>query len=311
QGGTPPRQIFLCGGGAQTAMVTEFFQEKFNLPVEVLNPLRGVQFDRGANQSEATANAPSMGELVGLALRHAGAVPVQVELTPDAVTARRDSAKRAPFLVLATICSLLALLVGVFFFKRADSVVQEKMTAQERELAELRDQDAVISDQDKQLKLLVQQSSQLEQAVNDRSYWVKVLGELNNRFETDFVWLTLIEVLKGDSSITPPLWSGGNTPTAPAPPPPPPPAPLAKGATPVAPAAPQFQLRIQGLYRKNTEQGQAVVYDYFNKLKEATALFVPPPADVKPEVNSGLEDDRYAYDFRFRLPLVQGMKFEK
>jgi type IV pilus assembly protein PilM len=308
QGGTPPRQIFLCGGGAQTAMVTEFFQEKFNLPVEVLNPLRGVQFDRGANQSEATANAPSMGELVGLALRQAGATPVQVELTPDAVTMRRDSAKRAPFLVLATICSLLALLVGVFFFKRADSVVQDKMAAQGKELAELRDQDSVILDQDKQLKLLVQQSSQLEQAVNDRSYWVKVLGELNNRFDTDFVWLTLIEVLKGDSSITPPLWSGSSaaTPTTSAPPP----APVASAAG-APPPPPQFQLRIQGLYRKNAEQGQAVVYDYFNKLKEATALFVPPPADVKPEVNSGLEDDRYAYDFRFRLPLVQGMKFEK
>jgi hypothetical protein len=211
--------------------------------------------------------------------------------------------------VLATICSLLALLVGVFFFKRADAVVQDKMAAQSKELGELKEQDAVISDQDKQLTLLVKQSLQLEQAVNDRSYWVKLLGELNNAFETDFVWLTLIEVLKGDSSITPPLWSGSTTaPTSP----PPPPAPVttvAKGDAP--PAAPQFQLRVQGLYRKNDEKGPAVVYDYFNKLKEVKSLFVAPPPDVKPEVNSGLEDDRYAYDFRFRMPLVQGMKFEK
>lgn len=309
QGGTPPQRIFLCGGGAQTSMVAEFFQEKFNLPVEVLNPLRGVQFDRGANQSEATANAPSMGELVGLALRHVGATPVQVELVPDVVDSRRDSAKRAPFLVLATVCSLLALLIGVFYFKRANTEVQERITAQEKELGELKGFDTDISDQDKQLKLLVRQSAQLEQAVNDRSYWVKLLGELNNRFETDFVWLTLIEVLKGDSSITPPLWSGGTAPpTTPSAAPAPAPA-VAKGEA--APAGPQFQIRVQGLYRKNDEKGQAVVYDYFNKLKEATALFVPPPADVKPEVNSGLEDDRYAYDFRFRLPLVQGMKFEK
>jgi hypothetical protein len=262
--------------------------------------------DRGANQAEATANAPSMGELVGLALRHAGAAPVQVELTPDSVATRRDSAKRAPFLVLATVCSLLALLVGVFYFKRANTVVQERITSQGKELADLKEHEKVISEQDKQLDLLVKQSRQLEQVVNDRSYWVKLLGELNKSFETDFVWLTAIEVLKGDSSITPPLLSGAPSPT---------PTPVAAAATNAKdgapPPPPQFQLSVRGLYRKNEDKGPAVVYDYFNKLKEADKIFVAPPAEVKPEVNSGLEDDRYAYDFKFRMPLVQGMKFEK
>lgn len=307
QGGNPPQRIFLCGGGAQTAMVAEFFQEKFNLPVEVLNPLRGVQMDRGANQAEATANAPSMGELVGLALRHAGAAPVQVELTPDSVAARRDSAKRAPFLMLATLCSLLALLVGVFYFKRANALVQEKTTAQAAEITELEDYESIINEQNKQLDLLMKQSVQLEQVVNDRSYWVKLLGELNKSFETDFIWLTVIEVLRGESSITPPLLSGAPTP----------PPVSSGGATSAAsgkdapPPPPPYQLSIRGLYRKNEEKGPAVVYDYFNKLKEADQIFVAPPAEVKPEVNSGLEDDRYAYDFKFRMPLVQGMKFEK
>ena len=40
-----------------------------------------------------------MTELVGLALRHAGGTPLQVELVPDRVAAARDSAKRAPFLI--------------------------------------------------------------------------------------------------------------------------------------------------------------------------------------------------------------------
>ncbi len=31
----------------------------------------------------------------------------------------------------------------------------------------------------------------------------------------------------------------------------------------------------------------------------------------KPEVDAGLEDDRYAYKFKFRLPLLPGMKFDK
>lgn len=312
QGGSAPQRIFLCGGGAQTAMVTEFFQEKFNLPVEVLNPLRGVQFDRQVNQSEAAANAPSMGELVGLALRQAGASPVQVELVPDAVAARRDSAKRAPYLVLAMLCLFFALLAGVFYFQRANALVQDKIAGQESELSELRTQDAVLTEQDKQLKLLMGQSTQIEQAVNDRSYWVRLLNSLNSKFETDFIWLTLIEVLKNDNSMTSSLWgtSSGSTPTTVSAPQPPAVAGAPAGEP---PAGPVYKIRIQGLYRKNDAGSQEVVYTYYNALKGMQDLFVPPPAEEKPEVNTGLDDgdSRYAYDFRFRLALQKGMKFEK
>ncbi len=307
QGGSPPQRIFLCGGGAQTSMVADFFQEKFNLPVEVLNPLRGVQMDRKVNQAEATANAPSMGELVGLALRQTGATPVQVELVPDAVAARRDSAKRAPFLVLATFCLFFALLAGVYYFIRANELVKDKIARQEKDLKELKAQDAVIAEQDKQLKLLASQSAQLERAVNDRSYWTKMLGELNQAFKTDFIWLTLIEVLKNGNSLTPSLWSGSSSTTA-APSPTPAPPPVAGAA---GPAETLYEVRIQGLYRKNSDVGHEVVNTYYDDLKAKADLFVPPPKEVRPEINTGLEDERYAYDFRFRLPLVKGMKFEK
>ncbi|MEY4484688.1 MAG: type pilus assembly protein PilM, partial [Verrucomicrobiota bacterium] len=80
QGGSPPRRFFLCGGGAQTELMADFFVEKFNLPVEVLNPLRGVQLDPRVDGVDASANAASMAELVGLALRHLGSCPVEVEL---------------------------------------------------------------------------------------------------------------------------------------------------------------------------------------------------------------------------------------
>jgi type IV pilus assembly protein PilM len=54
-----------------------------------------------------------------------------------------------------------------------------------------------------------------------------------------------------------------------------------------------------------------VVHRYFENLKKLSEYFLPPPAEEKPEVTLGLEDDRFAYDFKFRLPLVKGMKFDK
>ncbi len=311
QGGSAPRRIFLCGGGAQTAMVTDFFAEKFNLPVEVLNPLRGVQFDKRVNQDDASGNAPSMAELVGLALRHVGACPVEVELVPDRVAAARDSAKRTPFLIMAALCVFAALLVGVFYFKKADSLVNERLKKANEELAALQKQDSALIDTEKQMQLLTGQSAQLEQAVNDRSYWDRLLNAMNNAFQNDFQWLTLIEVLKDGNSMTPSL-AGGGSPSASAVAtlPVPMAAASAPGALDAA-AGPQYHLRVQGLWRKNELGNEQVVNKYFEDLKKLSEFFTTPPPEEKPEVNVGLEDDRYAYDFKFRLPLVKGMKFDK
>ncbi len=302
QGGSPPRRFFLCGGGAQTEMMADFFVEKFNLPVEVFNPLRGVQLDPRVDGVDASANAASMAELVGLALRHMGTCPVEVELVPDSVTAERDSAKRAPYLILATLCLFAAMIVGILFFKKADSVIQGKLASGKADLAELKKYETAIKDIDKQLGLVAGQSAQLEQAVIDRGYWSRILDALNSKFENDYVWLTQIEVLKNGSSMTPTLLgSSGSQPSAVVPPV------VVPGAA-VA-AEPLYQLNIHGLYRRN--EGEAkVVNKYYDDVKAMSDLFLPPAAEEKLDTEIGVAEDRYAYIFKFRLPLVKGMKFD-
>lgn len=303
QGGSPPRRFFLCGGGAQTELMADFFVEKFNLPVEVLNPLRGVQLDPRVDGVDASANAASMAELVGLALRHMGSCPVEVELVPDSVAAQRDSAKRAPFLVFATFCLFAAMIAGILFFKRTNQVIQGKLDSGKSELAELNKHDAAIKDLDKLMGLVVGQSTQLEQAVKDRGYWSRVLNALNSKFENDYIWLTQIEILKNGSSMTPSLLSGTGAPATPI-------AAPASSTAAAAPVEPQYHLNIHGLYRKN--EGEAtVVNKYYDDVKAMSDLFSPPAAEEKLDTEIGVAEDRYAYGFKFRLPLVKGMKFDK
>ncbi len=86
QGGSAPQRIFLCGGGAQLGYAVEFFQEKFKVPVETFNALRGVQLAQGVNAASANQEGHLMGELVGLALRAKGACPrVARGRTPEAM----------------------------------------------------------------------------------------------------------------------------------------------------------------------------------------------------------------------------------
>lgn len=302
QGGSPPRRFFLCGGGAQTELMADFFVEKFNLPVEVLNPLRGVQLDPRVDGVDASANAASMAELVGLALRHMGSCPVEVELVPDSVAAQRDSAKRAPYLVFAMLCLFAALAAGILFFSRANNVIQGKLGAGKAEVAELQKYDTAIKDLDKLQVLVIGQSSQLEQAVADRAYWSRLLNALNSKFENDLIWLTQIEVLKNGSSMTSSLTSGSGSPVAPVA--------VTSVAAAAAPVEPVYYLSVHGLYRRN--EGEAKVVDkYYDDVKAMSDLFLPPSAEEKLDTNVGVAEDRYANPFKFRLPLVKGMKFDK
>ncbi len=313
QAGSPPQRVFLAGGGARLPGVVEFFQEKLKLPVEIFDPLRGVQLDRGVDSEGVAADSSAMGELVGLALRGAGSCPIELELVPDALARSRDAAKRAPALILATLCLFAALIAATVYFKSADRVVQDRIAQSEIKRQELQGHSDTIRDLEKSLEDLKGQSAQLEEAIRDRSWWVRLLAELNNKYESDVLWLTVIEPLKDGKSVTPELIAGSapeegkaqaTAPVVAAAPPGPP-------GTPVAPV---YELRLKGLYRKNDVGQQQVVYDFAKSLAKSEFFNVSDIADnLQKYVNAetGVEEDRYAYKFDIRLPLRQSMEFKK
>ncbi len=324
QGGSTPQRIFLCGGGARMGYVAEFFQEKFKVPVEIFNPLRGVQLDRGVNADAAAQDSLAMAELVGLALRGAGATPMEIELVPDAVAGARDAAKRAPLLVMAGLCVWALLGASTIYFKKADEAVKKSLDGLQAKGKQLTAYAEDLNLLDKKLEDLKAQAGQLQEAVNDRSYWVRLLNELNGKYKDDLIWVTQIEPLKNGASITSPLYQAagqGSTsaqgavsslfaaPGAPG---------AAPAVDPNAPAAPpeaeKVEMRLLGLYRKNDE-GQEVVYRFAKSLANSEFFAAENIAEklndyVKAEAVA-VGEDRYAYKFEIRLPLKQPMQFKK
>lgn len=299
QGGSQPKHVFVCGGGALLGNMNLFLEEKLKLPVEIFNPLRGVQMDRGVSADAAANDAPFFSELVGLALRSAGACPSEIELVPDAVASARDGVRRAPALVMAGVCLWAALGAGMMYFKNADRVTQEQLAAMQIENNKLMG----LANQIRQLDASLNQSVSLTQpligAVGDRSYWVRLLKDINNTFDNDLIWLTVVEPIKDGKPITVPLF--GQEESTPA-----------STTTPKAGAAPVYELRIQGLYRKNDE-GEQVVYRFASALSKLVwfnaANFEANRANFV-SAESGIEEDRYAYKFNIKLPLQQPMQFK-
>ncbi len=303
QGGSAPKRVFIAGGGSAAGYVAEFFSEKLKLPVEVFNGVRGVLPDRSVDAVALQVDAPSLGELVGLALRGLGSCPCEIELVPDALVASRDAARRAPALILAGLCILGALAAGIFWFKRAEAVIQSRGAAVQVEGTRLTGLSQQIQQLAAQQEELKQRSSQLEQIVKDRSWWVRILNSLNQQFDNDFIWLTVIEPLQDGKPLTQTLWSATAGESKPA----------ASAAKTEPNAVPVYELRMQGLYRKNSEGEQKVVYDFASKIAKLEAFNVKEfesNRDKYVKVDSGVEEDRFAYRFEIKFPLRNPLQFK-
>lgn len=299
QGGSAPKRVFLAGGGSSAGYIAEFFAEKLKLPVEVFNGLRGVQPDRSIDAEAAKVDAPSLGELAGLALHGMCACPCEIELVPDALFASRDASRRAPALILAGLCIVAALGAAIFWFKSADAAIQNRVAAMQADQTRLGGLAAEISKLEYQQETLRARSSQLELAVTDRSWWARLLNGINQRFDNDLIWLTVIEVLKDDKPLTAPLWGGAEN--------------KSKSEAKENTGAPVYVLRLQGLYRGNAEGEQKVVYDFAAKLAKMED-FVTKDFETKRDayvkVDTGVEEDRYAYRFEIKMPLSKPLQFK-
>jgi Tfp pilus assembly protein PilN len=298
QGGSQPKRVFISGGGALLGNMVAFLEEKLKLPVEIFNPLRGVQVDRGLNADAAAADAPFLGELVGLALRSSSGVPCEVELVPTKVANARDAARRMPILMVGMLLFWAALGTGIFYFQNTERAVRDKLAGMSAENARLKNLAGQISALEQRQGQYASLSEQLEQAVAERSFWVRLLTDLNAKFENDMIWLTLVEPLKNGNSITPALLgqesSGEKKEEA-----------AAGGAT-------AYSVRLQGLYRKNDE-GEQIVYKFASALAKLPWFEIADFEEKRAQyvsAQSGVEEVRYAYTFKIELPLKQSMNFK-
>lgn len=301
QGGAAPKRVLLAGGGASMGFISEFFAEKLKLPVENFDGLRGVQLDRGVNEEQARAAAATVGELGGLALRGFGGCPVELELVPDAIATARDAARRAPALIMAGLCIFGALGASIFWCQSAKAAIENRHAQLRAEGEGLLAIGRSIQALEARQEASRTRAQQLQQIVMERSWWVRLLNDLNQAFSNDLVWLTVVEPLKDGKALTQSLWGSGNE----------------GGGTKEknANTPPKYELKLQGLYRMNNEGDQQVVTDYAAKLAKldwfAATDFETNKDSYIIKLDTGAGDDaRFAYQFELKFPLKNPPQFK-
>ena len=282
QGGAQPQRVYLSGGSVTLPYMREFFHEKFQLPVEFFNPLRNVTVGGNLNLEEIGRNAHRMGELVGLALRGTSNCPMELNLRPVSVVKRHQLAERRPYIILAGVCTLLALAGWLLYYQQAAKITNQVSHALAKPIADLQKLEKGMNAARAEIKGQQETAAPLLTAVEERSYWVKIIEDINTRLPKDFVWITSFDaknqVPKADAAEpTPPAGGKGKA---------------ASSAGPV--------LMLKGLWLFN-ERGPSVFDDFVNKLKESP-LYEVVTDEKRGYVRSVENDAEWAYEFA--IPLV-------
>lgn len=196
-GGSAPRRVLLAGGGANLPYTLEFFQEKLNLPVEYLNPVRNVAIGKGVDSAVVQREGHLMGELVGLGLRGIGKSEINIDLVPLVVEQSRAADRRKPFFIAAAAALLVGVGAWAVFQNLGASAAEDKA----RTKSEQRDSLAPLKSQ---IEGLLKKEAALRQiadgftdAEKSHSFWMDVLAEVRGAFASDAVWITDLEPIHG------------------------------------------------------------------------------------------------------------------
>jgi type IV pilus assembly protein PilM len=301
QQGNRPDRIFLCGGSAGMPYMREFFEEKFQLPIEFFNPLRNVTVSELARLPEVTRSAYLLGELVGLALRSVTTCPMELTLLPASVVRRQKLEKRRPFFIAAAACLLLALLGWSAYYARAARVTRQATEALQQKNNTMRGAETRLAKLKKDVASLDSIATPLIAAVSDRNFWPQILDDLNSRLPEADIWITELAATSGGKV----LGAGEKR--------------IAESSAASATATSRAQktgaagpvidgIMIRGLYLYNPKQ-QEIVLDYFRNLANSPFFVVDPKTPERViKANSVPNDIEWAFPYELQLTLRKPVK---
>jgi type IV pilus assembly protein PilM len=305
QQGSAPTRVFLCGGSASTPYMREFFKEKLQLPTEFFNPLRNVAVTDAANMGELSRSAHLLGELVGLALRTATTCPMELNLRPVSVVRRQALEKRRPFFILAAACFILALLGWSLYYTRAAHMTQRVTERLQEKVDIMRAAEARLDKLKKQVASLDSFATPLIEAINDRSFWLEIVEDLNARLPKEDIWVTELIPMSGGKPIGLDQKRMAELASAATPAPGTPPGRAGAAPRPAGPVIDGILLR--GLYLFNPKQ-QEVVVDYFRNLVNSPYFAIDPNNQARVIKPSTPNNTDWAYPYELHLDLRKPMK---
>lgn len=203
QGGGQPQMVLLTGGCSVIPQANVFLKDKLKIDVDFLNPFRNVAVSAAIPSDKVAENLHLLGEVVGLGLRRTLSCPVEINLLPHELAARRVMHRRMPFFGLAAAGLVCIVLVFGLFLQQMKSKAEERLAKVQSRNQELAAPNDALGALAKQKAQLYSRAAELSGLVQGRVKWLTLMDDLHERMPTG-MWLTSVRVLPAKDEKAPP-----------------------------------------------------------------------------------------------------------
>lgn len=197
QGGSNPQFVLLAGGSSAIPHTDTFFREKLKVAVEHLNPFSSIPVTPAIASEDVQRDKHLLGEVSGLALRASLTCPMEISLMPPEIVARKAMRRRRPFFAIAACGVMLAILSWAGFamnqagtYTRLDELIR-------RQLSSLSHEDSSLQAAARERKRAMQEAEVLFGLVNARSYWSRLVADVDGSL-LDGMWITHLRPVSYD-----------------------------------------------------------------------------------------------------------------
>ena len=185
--------VLLAGGCSVIPHVNTFLKDKLKTEVDYLNPFRNVSVNAAIPGDRIGGDVNVLGEVVGLALRRALSCPVEINLLPPALVARRVFQRRIPFLAMAAVGLILIMLVFWMFLHRMRSMAEDRLQMVGSRVAALQQPANALSELAKQKGVAAGKVTLVMDLTRERTKWMEILDGLHARM-IEGMWVTGVRV---------------------------------------------------------------------------------------------------------------------
>lgn len=192
QGGNPPDRVLLAGGSSIIPHTDTFFREKLKVEIEYLNPFVNVPVGPNLDADRVGQDVHVLGEVVGLGLRQALQCPVEINLMPPNLVAKKAMRKRQPFFALAALGVAMTMLCWWFYTFRMSEIRDEQVRKVEERIESLRAVHGRLRKVLAEKKEAQQKVEVLREVVARRTRWIEIVSAIREAM-LDGMWLTAIE----------------------------------------------------------------------------------------------------------------------
>jgi len=189
----------MCGGSSIIPHTDTFFREKLQIQVEYLDPFVNIAVSAGIDAEQAGMDVHMLGEVAGLAVRRALKCPVEINLMPPNLVAKKTLRRRQPFFAVSAAGLVLILFCWWAYFAQAKAIFKKREMFISGRIEQLTADQSRLKVASKQEEDVKKDFAYLSGLVEKRTLWVRIIEDIHACLQ-DGMWLTSIRPMSADGT---------------------------------------------------------------------------------------------------------------